>query len=295
MRSRAPGAPGIAASGTGRPGAMTGNAGGGALAGTPWLPGFPDLLRSEWAKLRTLRSTWVTALAVVLTGALFATLFAGAGIREYTQGTAAERADFDPFDAVFRAMMFVQLVVGYLGLRTVTVEYAAGTMPGSLTAVPRRGRLLAAKAVACAALALPVGWATTLAVFAVGRAVLLSGGVPAYSLADPGVGRALAGGGLLAAATALLGLAAGFLVRATAGALTIMIMVGILVPAMAPLLPPWAAELVVKYWPANAGGRLLSVRPDPDLLAPWTGYALLCGYVAVALLGAFAVLRGRDA
>ncbi|MFC4585959.1 hypothetical protein [Sphaerisporangium corydalis] len=258
-------------------------------------PGFGDVLWSEWTKVRTLRSTWYTLVAIVAVAALFGAMFAGGGAREYAEMTAAERAGFDPFASVFRALLFVEVLVGYLGLRAVTVEYGTGTMPVSVTAVPGRGRLLAAKGVVCAGMALTAGWLAGLAVYLTGRLVLVAQDAPVYALGQPGVVRALVGVGLVMATMSLLGLAAGLLVRTTAGALTIVVMIVLLIPALSPLFPEWPARFVLTYWPTMAGGRLAAPRIDPDVLAPWTGYALFCGYVAVFLLGTYAMFRRRDA
>ncbi|MFC4530640.1 hypothetical protein [Sphaerisporangium dianthi] len=266
--------------------------GGGAAGGRQR---FGDVLRSEWAKARTMRSTWYTMLAIVVVGALFGALFAGAGAREYATATAAGRAEFDPFGMTFRALFFLQLIVGYLGMRTVTGEYGVRTLPAGLVAVPRRGRMLAAKAVVCSAMAFVAGEAAALAVYLTGRAVLTAQAVPAYDVGQPGVARAMVGVGILMATMSLFGLALGFLLRATSAGLTVLVVVTALIPAMAPVFPAWLASFVVKYWPAQAGGRLVSVREQPGLLAPWTGYAVFCGYVAVALLAAFAAFRRRDA
>ncbi|MET8155600.1 hypothetical protein ABZT47_04455 [Sphaerisporangium sp. NPDC005289] len=256
---------------------------------------FGDVLSSEWAKARTIRSTWCVMIAVVAIGALFGVLFASAGAREYTTATVAERGDFDPFGMTFRALFFMQLLVGYLGMRTVTVEYVTRTLPGVLVAAPRRGRLLAAKAVVCAAMAFVVGEVAVWAVYFTGRAVLAARAVPVYDLGQPGVARAMVGAGLLMATMSLFGLAIGFLVRVTSGGLAVLVVIAALVPSMAPVFPAWLASFVTKYWPTPAGGRLVSVHDRFDLLSPWTGYAVFCGYVAVALLVAAAVFRRRDA
>jgi ABC-type transport system involved in multi-copper enzyme maturation permease subunit len=249
-----------------------------------------DALRSEWSKARTLRSTWVTVLTIVMVGAMFAVMFAGAAGRQQEDTQVGE--PIHPFNWVFRALIFVQLVVAYFGARAVTVEYATGTMAGGLTAVPRRGRVLAAKAVVCAVVALVAGWVTALTVFLVGRTVLTAVGMPAYTFGEPGVARALVGVGLLMAVMSLFGLAIGLLVRSTAGSMTIVTLVALLIPAMSSLYPAWLASFVVKYWPTTAGGRLISVTAEPPLLPPWPGFALFCACTAVLLLVAWRQLEG---
>ncbi|MFC6083174.1 ABC transporter permease subunit [Sphaerisporangium aureirubrum] len=251
-----------------------------------------DVLRSEWSKARTLRSTWITLLAVVLAGALFAALFAGAAGREQ-EGVVDEAVH--PLNWVFRGLVIVQIIAGYLGARAVTVEYATGTMPGSLTAAPRRGRILAAKAVVYAAMALVAGWVTALTMFLVGRAVLAAKGLPVYTFTEPGVARALAGVGLHMAVMSLFGLAIGLLVRSTAGAVTVLTLVALLIPAMSSLYPDWLAAFVVKYFLTTAGARIAGVGEQPPLLPAWAGFAVFCAYTAVLLLAALTVFRRRDA
>ncbi|WP_062433136.1 ABC transporter permease [Herbidospora daliensis] len=253
-----------------------------------------DAIRSEWAKTRTTRSTWFTLAAIVALGALFAVLFGYAAAAEHARLTAAEQAAYRPAPD-FRPLIFVQIAVGYFGLRAFTVEHLTGTMTPTLTTVPRRGRVLAAKAIVCAALTLAAGTVTGLLVVFVNRAVLASRQVPLNALTEPGMLRVLAGPGLLLALLALIGLAAGCLVRSTAGALVITIVAGVFVPAMASLYPEWLARLILSYWPITAGLRLLSLDADPDLPGPAAGIAVTCAWAVILLAAAYAVFRRRDA
>ncbi|WP_062348927.1 ABC transporter permease [Herbidospora yilanensis] len=251
-------------------------------------------IRSEWAKTWTTRSTWFTLAAIVGLGALFAVLFGYAAATEHARLTAAEQAAYRPAPD-FRPLIFVQIAVGYLGLRAFTVEHLTGTMALTLTTVPRRGRVLAAKAVVCAGLTLAAGTLTGLIVVFVNRAVLTSRGVPVNPLAEPGMLRVLAGPGLLLALLGLIGLAVGCLVRSTAGALVVTIVMGVFVPATASLYPEWLARLILGYWPITAGLRLLSLDGDPDLPGPVAGLAVTCAWAAILLAAAYAVFRRRDA
>lgn len=246
-------------------------------------------LRSEWAKTWTTRSTWVTVAAIVVLGALFALLFGFAAAVEYVKegSTGVVAPDFRP-------LIFVQIAVGYLGLRAFTVEHQTRTMALTLTTVPRRGRVLAAKALVCLATTSVVGTVTGLVVVFVNRAVLASWDVPVTPLGEPGMLRVLAGPGLLLALLGLIGLAIGCLVRSTAGALIITIVAGVFVPAMASLYPEWLARLILGYWPVTAGLRLLSLDGDPDLPGPWAGITVTCVWTLLLLLAAYAVFRRRD-
>lgn len=257
-------------------------------------PGLADAVRSEWRKVWTVRSTWITVLGIIVLGAFLGMMFGFAAATEYGRLTAADRAAYQP-NPDFRALIFVQIVVGFLGLRAFTGEYATRMMPLTLATTPRRGRVLAAKAVVCAGITLVAGTVTGLAIFFINRAVLISRDVPVNSLDQPGMGRVLAGSGLVLALLSLIALAIGALIRSTAGALTIVIVAGILIPAMAPMYPEWLAQLVMGYWPVTAGLALLSLNGDPALPGPLTGVTALCVWTAVLLAAAFATFRGRDA
>nr|WP_062330918.1 ABC transporter permease [Herbidospora sakaeratensis] len=251
-------------------------------------------IRSEWAKTLTTRSSWYTLAAVIALGALFALLFGYAGAAEHARMTAAEQAAYRP-SPDFRPLIFVQIAVGYFGLRAFTVEHLTRTMALTLTTVPRRGRVLAAKAIVCAGLTLAAGTVTGLVVVFVNRAVLTSRQVPVNTLSEPGMLRVLAGPGLLLTLLGLIGLAVGCLVRSTSGALVVTIVMGVFVPAMASLYPEWLAWLILSYWPITAGLRLLSLDADPDLPGPAAGLAVTCAWAVILLAAAYAVFRRRDA
>ncbi|GII85017.1 ABC transporter permease [Sphaerisporangium siamense] len=282
--------PGTATAEPGRPAIETGRT----RVAPHRRPGLGDAIRAEWSKTATMRSTWITLAVAVALGALFGALFGGAGATEYARLTAAERAAFRPVPD-FRAFIFVHLIIGYVGLRAFTVEYATRTISVTLAAEPRRGRLLTAKAVVCAGVTLVVGWLSGWAALFAGRAVLTAKDVPVNALGQPGMIRVLAGTGVLLALVSLIGLALGCLVRNTAGALSVLGTMGVLIPAMAPLYPEWPARLVLGYWPITAGLRLLSLDHDPALPGPWAGIAVTCAWAAALLLAAYAVLRRRDA
>jgi hypothetical protein len=185
------------------------------------------------------------------------------------------------------------LVMAAVGILAVTSEYASGTIQASAVAVPVRGRLAGAKAVVVGAAGVVVGQVTAFPAFFASQAVLSAQGAPHLALGQPHVLRAVIGGGLCLALAALFGMAVGLLVRATAGAITITSFV-ILLPAMASLFPDWLAAWIVKYWPSSAGGRVAALRPDPALLGPWAGLAVLCGFCAAMLAASFLVFRSRD-
>ncbi|MEU1802450.1 ABC transporter permease subunit [Streptomyces sp. NPDC019937] len=253
-----------------------------------------DALRSEWMKIRTLRSTAYSLLVTIGLGVGLGLLFSAAGAARYDAGTAADRAAFDPTAASVKSYILAQLPLGQLGVLTVTSEYATGMIRTSLTSVPRRTRLLAAKAAVFAVVALVVGQVVGFAAFLVGQPVLGAKGVPNASLGDPGVFRAVIGCGLYLAAIGLLGVALGTLLRATAGALAVLVSTTLLIPVISTAFPESWADVVATWWPTNAGSQIMAVRTDPDRLGPWAGYGVLLASVAVVVTMAFVVFRRRD-
>ncbi|GAA0558964.1 ABC transporter permease [Paractinoplanes ferrugineus] len=246
-------------------------------------------IRSEWIKLRSLRSTWYTL------GCLF---FVGLGITALSSNRSSDAyaqagADWDPTRHSLTAYIVAQLILGVLGILIVTSEFATGLMRTTLTATPRRHRVLAAKVLVAAAVAVVAGQVLMFAAFLIGQPLLGRQGVPNAALGDPGVLRAVCAGGLYLALIALLAVGLGVLVRATAGALATLVGIVFLMPALAGLFPSWMRGLF-DFWPTLGGSAALATVPDPDFPHPWWNLAGLCAGVLGVLAAAFAVLRQRD-
>jgi hypothetical protein len=256
--------------------------------------GFAEAVRAEWVKFRTVRGTVISALATIATGVHGGLVFGFRTVRDYFEAAPADRADFDPMLlATVRPLSMAMIAAGVIGVLAVTSEYASGTIRVSAIAVPSRRRLYAAKAVVVGAVSLVVGQIAALETFLISQRVLAAANVPSLGFTGPETVRAVVGGGLCLTLTALLGVAVGFLMRVTAGAVAVTTLVTIL-PGMAPIFPDPVADLIGRYWPSSAGLRVAALRPDPDLLGPATGFALMCGYVAVLLVIALIVFRDRD-
>jgi hypothetical protein len=252
-----------------------------------------NTLHAEWIKLRGLRSTWYTLACLFVVGlgiTFLATSSAGAG---YASATAGERLAWDPTNFSLRSYIVAQLIIGVLGILVVTAEFATGLMSTSLTATPRRHRLLAAKVVLAAAVAVVAGQVLMFAAFFLGQAVVAAQNVPSATLGDPGVLSAVAGGGLYLSAIALLAVGLGTIMRATAGALATLVGVVFLVPAIASLLPSWL-QGIANYWPTLGAAAVFTTVPDPNFPHPWLNLGGMCLGVAAVLVAAFTVFRRRD-
>jgi ABC-2 type transport system permease protein len=255
---------------------------------------FGDVLRSEWTKLRSVRSTfWALTVTVVLGIALGAVISAAAA-HSYARSSVSGKLSWDPTNISLSGMVLAQLAIAVLGVLCISSEYSSGMIRTSLTAVPKRGRVLAAKSLVFAAVTFVVGEVTCFTAFFVGQA-LISGHAPHAALGDPGVARAVAGAGLYLAALAVLSVAAGTLLRHPAAAIACMMGVLFVLPGIAQALPDSWRNPVTEFWPTQAGGQLASVYIPAHTLQPWPGFGVMCLFVALVYAIAWTLLDRRDA
>ncbi|MEU4539206.1 hypothetical protein AB0G15_30560 [Streptosporangium sp. NPDC023825] len=252
-----------------------------------------DVLRSELTKFRSVRATGYVLAGAFVTALFYGFLFGTANGRAYMGASAEDQTSFDPVATAFRGLMLAQLLVSAVGVLTVTSEYASGMMRTSATAVPRRGRLLAGKVAVVAMILLPSGPLIALGSFLISQTMLAAQGAPSAALTDPGVPGAIAGAGLYMTLIGLYGVAMGFLLRRTAGAIALGSFL-LMLPAMASLFPDWLARWVLTYWPTAAGMRLFTLNPVIDGLSAPAGFTVLATTVLALLLAALVLFRSRD-
>ena len=170
---------------------------------TTYAPSLPagrvslkGLLRSEWTKLRTVRSTMWTLGATVLIGVAASAIAMALTRAHWTTESAAARAAFDPVEvSLVGAYLGGALLLGVLGILVISGEYATGTIRATLAAEPRRPMVLAAKVLVFGAVSLIIAEVTSFASFLLGQAFLTSPARHA-TLSSPGALRAVAGTGL---------------------------------------------------------------------------------------------------
>ena len=185
---------------------------------------FADVLRSEWTKLRSVRSTfWALTVTVVLGVGLGAAVSAAAA-HGYAKSSVSDKLSWDPTAVSLDGIAIASLAIAVLGVLFISSEYSSGMIRASLIAVPKRGKLLAAKSLVFAAVTFVVGEATSFGAFFVGQA-LISGHAPHAALGDAGVARAVIGAGLVLTALAVLSVAVGALLRHPAAAIAAMVAV----------------------------------------------------------------------
>ncbi len=255
--------------------------------------GFVGSLRSEFTKIRSTRSTYWALLALVAITVGFGALASSGAAHNANQ----LGPDFDPTQRSLFGLYFGQLVMAVLGALTITSEYATGMIRTSLTAMPRRGTMFAAKAVVFASVALVVGLITSFGAFFLGQA-LMSGAHINATISQPHVLRAVVGGALFLAACGMLSFGIGAILRHTAGAITASIVLLFVLSLLINALPQSWQEHVDKWVPAVAGSQIWAVKAatdGPSMFAPWTGFAVFCGYAVIALVAGLILFRKRDA
>jgi len=244
---------------------------------------------SEWTKFRSLRSTVYTLLAAVVfmvgLGALFSAI------------TVSQPGGLEPGQSAVSTSLsgtiFAQLAIGVLGVLLISGEYSTGMIRSSLTVVPRRLPVLWGKIAVFTGVVFLTMLPASLAAFFLGQ-LLFSGQNLDASLSDPDALRSVVGAALYVTVAGVTALALGALLRNTAAAITTFVAVFFVIPPLTLLLPASLTDQFVQYLPSNAGSVITgSGFGVAHPLAPWTGFAVMCGY-AVVLMG-FAAWRLRRA
>ena len=252
-------------------------------------------VRAEWIKLWTLRSTWITSfIAIALTVLFGAGLAAAFGQSEQYQDTAKE--------SITAGLNFGQIVVAVLGALIITGEYSSGQIRSSLAAVPKRGRLLLSKAVVLAVVSFILGSVSVFLSWAISKPFL---GEHAGSLTDAHYAGYIWGSGLVFAGIALMTLGIGFLLRSTAGAITVV--VSLLFVILLPLqlaAGQWNwVNKIIECLPISVSSAVSNPLPEAaqssaegaQFLTHGQAIAVFAAWALVPLIAAWFVFTRRDA
>jgi ABC-2 type transport system permease protein len=253
--------------------------------------GFANLARSEWTKLRSVRSTYWTALTA-LTSAIAIAAIICARMASLINAGKDSADSFDPTTFSLNGLYIAQIAAGALGVLVISSEYGTGMIRATLSAVPQRLAVLGSKVVVFGLATLVLGEVMSFAAFGLGQA-LLAHAHAGVSLTDPSVLRAVIGGGLYLTVVGLLGSGLGALIRHSAGALSAFFGILFATSVIIDILPSsW--HNAINYMPANAGAQIFAVQHTTGSLSPWAGFGLLCLYAAAAIGAAAAVITRRD-
>jgi ABC-type transport system involved in multi-copper enzyme maturation permease subunit len=218
----------------------------------------------------------------------------------------------DPLQVTFYGTLFGLIAVIALSVVFITGEYRRGMIRTTLAASPRRGRVLAAKAIVIGPVTFVAGLAGAAVAFVFAERKLTAlGWTPPvwhdWALTSQVGVRVVVGTAALLAVTALLALAAGTILRRSAGAITAVIGLVVFPLVLGVILPTAPSEWLLRYTPAAAFGLQTSTLRYPQVttgcipyhgcypLAPWTGFAVMCAWAVLALGTAAFLLSRRDA
>ncbi|BCJ64922.1 hypothetical protein [Polymorphospora rubra] len=258
-----------------------------AAASTRSTPGFEATFRSEWRKIRALRSTPIGIVLILLVSV-------GVGVFMTVIGDSSAIADAQAengYSVIFYSSGLVTWAFAYLAATFVASEFQ-GLGESTFPATARRGRVLSAKLVLVAAGGLVVGLLASVMTVAATQGVLAARGFEPLDLTDPGLlravvllfGASMAVQGLLAACFAVL-------VRSAVAAVVVTGVISLLPVSLAAFLGEWYSASVPRWLPGAAVESLAGVAaPGSYGYLDWP-LASVCVIAWVAALCAAATLR----
>lgn len=258
-------------------------------------PGIVDTLRSEWAKLWSLRSTSIT---LGVTGLLVIGLSALITLAVYVAPANGRRATAtsNPVAIIQSGWFFGLLSLTVLGVMVVSNEYSSGMIVSTFLATPKRARVLLAKVAVFGSVVALAGEVMSFINFFVGHAIISA--YPSFydpALGDRNVLRAVTGMGLDAALAGLMGVALAALFRHAAAAIAVAVGITFVEPIVAAFLPQSVQGPLNEYWPTQAGSQLEEVNRQAHSLTAWWGTGDLALFIALLLVAAGYALLKRDA
>lgn len=253
-------------------------------------------LHAEWTKLRTAPGTgWLLLVAVVVTVGL--SWLASAAVK------FSARELQDPVKSSLAGVQAGQAIVALIGVLIITGEYSSGMIRSSLTAMPQRWTMLAAKGLILTGLVLLTGIVAVFGSLLIGRFTLPDNGFTAangfvpLSIDDPLTMRAAVGSVIYLGLIGLLSLGMATLIRDSAVAVGAVLGLLYLCPILIQVVgdPDWKRHLE-QIAPTNAG---LTIQSTVDLqslaISPWLGVGVLAAWAAGAMVAAAMALHLRDA
>ncbi|TDW64718.1 ABC-2 type transport system permease protein [Curtobacterium sp. PhB25] len=264
---------------------------------------FPHLVRSEWIKLRSIRSTfWCYAILVLVTIGMAALV--GANTNSGGDQMPTDVANGTLVNVNTVGVLLSSLVVGVLGVLIITGEYGTGQVRSTFTADPRRTGVILAKAVVLAVTTFVVSAVATWIGVLISLPLLAGNGVEP-EIGNPSVFLPILGSSVYLTLLALLAYGIGLLVRSSAGGIAITLGILLVLPVVLSLMAglmnlEWPVN-IMKFLPDQAGSQLFAysydgqeASQDDIVLNGWGGFGVLAAEVLVVGALALTVARRRD-
>jgi hypothetical protein len=258
-------------------------------------PGFTDLTRSEWTKLKTLRSTWWSLAVTIVAGLGFTIAATAVYTAHFSTLDPETQAEFrqDTIGLILQpAAQFAVLAVAVLGVLLIAGEYSTGMIRATMLAAPLRTSALLAKGAAFAALVFAVTEVLAFVCFFIGSSI--TSAHASTSITDPTTLRAVLAFGLYMSLTGLIALSVGALVRHPAAGISIVLAMQFVLPGVLSLIPGSLGEHLSSSFPSGATVIMGSGHNASDVYSPLQGLLILLGWTAVLGGAALLSIKKRD-
>jgi hypothetical protein len=253
-----------------------------------------DVLASEWIKLRSVRSTYLVLLFAAVAAVGIGYLVGHVRATDWPTMPAAAKAAFDPVSDSFTGLGLAQLALGALGVLAISSEYTTGLIRTTFAAAPRRRAVLAAKAAIVGVVTLLAGELIAFATFFTSQWALSAQHLN-VTLAHPGALRGVLAAGFYLAVTTWVGLGLGAIIRHTAGALTAVTAVVLLLPEIVHALPaPWDTR-IGRFTVDGAAQQMIAQHPHAGYFSAGPSLLIVAAYAAAPIAAAAFVITRRDA
>jgi ABC-2 type transport system permease protein len=253
------------------------------------------VLRSEWTKLWTLRSTRWSLLAAFVSMAALGPIIAAVQMSRWSHLSVHERLTYDSVNTAVGGYHLAQLAIGVLGVLVISGEYTTGMIRSSLMAVPRRLPVLWAKLGVFGVVTFLTMLLASFISFEVVQSIVTQHHAQ-HSLGSPGALRTVIGAALYLSVLAVLCIGLGTILRNTAGGIAAFVFLLFVLPGISAILPSSVNDAISPYLPLSAGTTVASHSFDSaHHLSVWGGFGLFCAYAAAAIVGGAIVMLRRDA
>lgn len=258
-------------------------------------PGFSDLTRSEWTKLKTLRSTWWSLAVAIVAGLGFTITATAVYTHDFPHLDASTQTEFkqDTIGLILQpAAQFAVLAVCVLGVLLIASEYSTGMIRATMLAAPKRTSALLAKAAAFAGVILVLSEILAFVCYFVGAAI--TSAHASVSLTDATTLRSVLAFGLYMTALGMIALSIGALVRHTAAGVSIVLAMQFVIPGVLSLIPGSLGQHLSAALPSGATVIMSSGHNASNVYTPLQGLGILAAWTAVLGAAALVSIKKRD-
>lgn len=262
-------------------------------------PGLLAVVRSEWIKFRSVRSTVIgTLIMLILTIGIG--LLIGLAVKGHLASmNPVERASLDPIQLATGGILFAQFAVGVIGALVITAEFSSTSIRTTLAAVPNRLQLITAKGIVLSSVLFVVGEIACFIAYFDG-ALIFHGTIAALPPLTQGrILQAVVLGGVYLTLMGLFGFGLGLILRQSAGSISTYTSLLLILPILVFLLPSSWQNTITRYEPSVLGQAMRSttgvVRGGTPVFSTWASVAILVAYCVVVMGAGVVLMQRRDA